>query len=388
MDDQARPGAVAGRDVEDLLAAVVANVGEALDLWSVDLWTFSDDADTLECRAYWCRDPAAAKTRGCVGAVIGLDQSHDLRRLVLTGQVVERHVDDELPPADAAALAQAGFTHRIDVPLLAGRRGARRPEPRGDARRAPSLRGGAGPSRGALPPGGRGAARGGALRGRGCADGAAHGHARRRPRHLRDAVAGGDRRRGARGGRAARRAAWSATPRCVLRQDDGTFAPAGEAGTGARGRRLARRRPGAAGRGSRTAGAGADGRRPRPAPAAADGRRARSSGYLELTAALRRPFREAEIELASLLAGQAAAALERAKAFRAVQSRSATDTLTGLYSRWYFYERLYAEVARARRYRQPLSLVVAELDGEEELARRRGASLQGRGARRAGATAA
>jgi diguanylate cyclase (GGDEF)-like protein len=102
----------------------------------------------------------------------------------------------------------------------------------------------------------------------------------------------------------------------------------------------------------------------------------RSSGYLELTAALRRPFREAEIELASLLAGHTAAALERAKAFRAVQSRSATDTLTGLYSRWYFYERLYAEVARARRYRQPLSLVVAELDGEVDLARRRGAAFR------------
>ena len=120
MDDAARPGAVAGRGVADLLQGVVTEVGEALDLWSVDLWTFSDDADTLECRAYWCRDPVAARTGSCVGAVIGLDQSNDLRRLVLAAEVVERHVDDELSPADAAALAQAGFTSRIDVPLLAG----------------------------------------------------------------------------------------------------------------------------------------------------------------------------------------------------------------------------------------------------------------------------
>ena len=35
--------------------------------------------------------------------------------------------------------------------------------------------------------------------------------------------------------------------------------------------------------------------------------------------------------------------MDRARAFRALQNRSATDTLTGLFSRWYFYERLYAE---------------------------------------------
>ena len=120
MVDAARPDAVAGRGVADLLRGVVTDIGEALDLWSVDLWTFSGDADTLACRAYWCRDPVAAKSGDCVGAVIGLDQSHDLRRLVLAAEVVERHVDDELSPADAGALAQAGFTSRIDVPLLAG----------------------------------------------------------------------------------------------------------------------------------------------------------------------------------------------------------------------------------------------------------------------------
>ena len=118
MDDS-RPGAVAGRGVADLLRGVVADVGEALDLWSVDLWTFSDDADTLACRAYWCRSDAA-KAGDCVGAVVTLDQSHDLRRLVLAAEVVERHIDDELSPADAGALAQPGFTSSIDVPLLAG----------------------------------------------------------------------------------------------------------------------------------------------------------------------------------------------------------------------------------------------------------------------------
>jgi two-component system cell cycle response regulator len=102
----------------------------------------------------------------------------------------------------------------------------------------------------------------------------------------------------------------------------------------------------------------------------------RSAGYLELTAPLRRRFRESEVGLASLLAGQTAAALDRARAYRSLQSRSATDTITGLYSRWYFYERVYAEVARARRYRQPVALITCELDGEEALARSRGPAFR------------
>ena len=282
------PGAVAGRDVADLLRGVVTDVGEALDLWSVDLWTFSGDADTLECRAYWCRDPVAARTGDCVGAVIGLDQSHDLRRLVLAAEVVERHVDDDLSPADAAALAQAGFTSRIDVPLLAGaevlgvlslaetRAGrrlspderallgtlARLAAPRCARRASPRTRASARSGSPACSSSGRGIA------------------AALSPAEIVAAVRE----------EAARldRAASTCDADVVLRQDDGTFARAGQ-GRSPRGR-LARRRPGAAGGGPRAAGAGADGRRPRPAPAAA-GRRGRSAGYLELTAPLRRPFR-------------------------------------------------------------------------------------------------
>ena len=82
-----RPGAVTGRDVGELLQSVVVDVGERLGFWSADLWTFSEDADSLTCRAWWCRDAAAAEAGSCVGAVITLDQSHDLRRLVLAAEV-------------------------------------------------------------------------------------------------------------------------------------------------------------------------------------------------------------------------------------------------------------------------------------------------------------
>ena len=369
----ARPGAVAGRGVADLLRGVVTDIGEALDLWSVDLWTFSDDADTLECRAYWCRDQDAAKTGSCVGAVIGLDQSHDLRRLVLAAEVVERHVDDELSPADAGALAQAGFTSRIDVPLLAGAEVLgvlSLAETRPGRRLTPD-------ERSLLGTFARLAAA--ALRGARLAEEEAE-----RAQRLTGLLAAG------RGIAAAlspaeivaavreEAAGLVAGVVCdadvVLRQDDGTFARAGEGpespASGWRADALARQ---AADLGRPEQARTADGRARLLVPLTAV---EHSGGYLELTAPLRRSFRRAEVELAALLAGQTGAALERARALRALEARSATDTVTGLYSRWYFYERLYAEVARARRYRQPLSLVVGELDGEEDLARSRGPAFR------------
>ena len=83
---------------------------------------------------------------------------------------------------------------------------------------------------------------------------------------------------------------------------------------------------------------------------------------LDVHAAPARALRRQEVEALQLLAGQLAAALAGARARRSMEERSATDSLTGLYSRWYFYERLTEEVARARRYNQPLSVLVIQVD--------------------------
>ena len=78
--------------VEELFATVVRTVGESLDVASVDLWTFSRDTDSFECRAYWSRERPASPDTACVGTVVSLEQSGDLRRLFLTGETVEHHV--------------------------------------------------------------------------------------------------------------------------------------------------------------------------------------------------------------------------------------------------------------------------------------------------------
>jgi len=372
-----RPGAVDGRDVDELLQAVVAEVGAALGFWSVDLWTFSEDADSLVCRAWWCRDEDAPGAGSCVGAVVGLDQSHDLRRLVLAAEVVERHAGDDLSPADAASLAQAGFTSRIDVPLLAGaevlgvlslaEKGVPRRLPTEDRERLGSLARLAAAVLRAARLYESEADRAGRLvallaSGRGVSAALS----------VPDIVA------------AVRDEAAGMIPgvpceaEIVLRRDDGTYArpslsapaDAGAESKPVRADAVARQ---AVERGRPESGRTSGGSARLVAPLLAAGQ---ALGYLELTADLRRQFRPPEVELATLLAGQTAAALERARSLRSLQSRSAVDTVSGLYSRWYFFERLYAEVARARRYREPLALVVAEVDHEDRLAASRGAEYR------------
>lgn len=371
-----RLGAVDGRDVDGLLQAVVAEVGAALGFWSVDLWTFSEDADSLVCRAWWCRDGVAAGAGSCVGAVVGLDQSSDLRRLVLAAEVVERHAGDDLSPADAA-LAQAGFTSRIDVPLLAGaevlgvlslaEKGLVRRLSAEDHERLGSLARLAAAVLRAARLYESEAERAGRLvtllaAGRGVS---ASLSVPEIVAAVLDEAAG-------------MVPGVTCEAEVVLRRDDGTYAlPSLSAAAGASGEPQPVRADAVARQavdlGRPEAARTHDGRARLVAPLLAAGQ---ALGYIEFTAHLRRRFRPQEVELATLLAGQTAAALERARALRALQSRSAIDPVSGLYSRWYYFERLYAEVARARRYREPLALVVAEIDREDRLAESRGAEYR------------
>jgi GAF domain-containing protein len=75
-----------------------------------------------------------------------------------------------------------------------------------------------------------------------------------------------------------------------------------------------------------------------------------------------RQFTPAEIELAEALAEQAAVAIEHARLYRLSEQRAITDGLTGLKNHRYFYERLSQEIARARRYDTPVSLLMVDID--------------------------
>jgi len=358
--------------VEELFATVVRTVGESLDVASVDLWTFSRDADSFQCRAFWSRELPESPDTACVGTVVPLDQSGDLRRLFLTGETVEHHVDDPgISPAELAFLEQHGYQSKIDAPLVAGDEivGVLSiTESRGVCRLA--------------------------------------GDDERHFRNLRELSAAAllaagliarsdERNRGLRGLLdSARDLAMSPEVRVavervqaeacgllpgiacsvgvLLRQADGTFAPPGLSAPEAAAQATAgdalvkdavkRREPAAA--------KAPDGRRRLVLPFVAAGA---VGGYLDVHASLLRSFREDEIDLLRLLADQTGAALESGRAHRALESRSAIDAATGLFTTWYLYERLYSEVARARRYSQPLALVLADIDAFPEWAAAHGA---------------
>jgi len=99
--------------------------------------------------------------------------------------------------------------------------------------------------------------------------------------------------------------------------------------------------------------------------------RGRAWGYVEVRALELQPPTDNEAACLRLLAHSASTALENARLRRAKAARPLVDEITGFHSRWYFHERLYEETARARRYGQPLSAVMFEIDDFEQFVERR-----------------
>ena len=85
-----------------------------------------------------------------------------------------------------------------------------------------------------------------------------------------------------------------------------------------------------------------------------------------------RRWSDEDVALGTALGEQAAVAIENARLYRRVQAQALTDGLTGLYNHRYFYERLEQEVARARRYGTPVSLLMIDLDDFKAFNDRRG----------------
>lgn len=85
-------------------------------------------------------------------------------------------------------------------------------------------------------------------------------------------------------------------------------------------------------------------------------------GYLTLIVSRSQPLSPLEVEGVDALARQICAALDVARLRRSVQRLTTIDAVTGLRNREFLFERLAAEIARARRYKQPLSLVLLDFD--------------------------
>ncbi len=78
-------------------------------------------------------------------------------------------------------------------------------------------------------------------------------------------------------------------------------------------------------------------------------------------------FDDESVQLAEWIAGRASIALQNAHLHRLARELASTDELTQLANRRQFDEALAAEVVRAERFRDPVAVVVADLDNFKEI---------------------
>lgn len=90
--------------------------------------------------------------------------------------------------------------------------------------------------------------------------------------------------------------------------------------------------------------------------------RGRTIGVLNAESVDVGAFEEKDEKILSILAGSAAMALENARLHKQLEDLSTTDELTGVHNYRYFAERLKEEQRRTRRYDQPLSLIMIDID--------------------------
>lgn len=85
-------------------------------------------------------------------------------------------------------------------------------------------------------------------------------------------------------------------------------------------------------------------------------------GYLIIDSQQVGAYRQADADLGQAFADEVAIAIENARLFQQVQQLAITDPLTGLYNRRYFTEAANREFDRARRYQDPLTVIMIDLD--------------------------
>ncbi len=88
----------------------------------------------------------------------------------------------------------------------------------------------------------------------------------------------------------------------------------------------------------------------------------RTIGILYIDDFIPRNFSKNEISVLSLLATQAAIAIEKMQRFERTRILAITDGLTGLYNHSYYAKSLKKEIKRSRRTSTPLSVIIMDID--------------------------
>ena len=373
---------VASLTSEEGLKAFVREVGEALDVSLVDVWAFAGEREALVYEALWHRG-GGADSQAAVGTWVPLEERPDLRAVIESGAPVERHLDDpDLPDELRSFLSRRGYRSAFDLPLRAagetigvlGLVETRTVRRFGDNERD--------------------------LLGRICelaTLGVQNAWARRRDaereQHLGTLLAASRGLSATLDGREAIARLVGAVDELLagiahqtvvyLRRDDNTYAPLdGHGATTGAGEGRQPRSPALTDEGApdtlafrslerrRAAQARTGGSPTRLVLPLAAGREAH--GFVDVRGAPLRRFAVDEVAMLQIMADNATTALNHARLNRNMDRQAAVDPVTGFFNRWYFYERLYSEAARAVRYRQPLSVVLIGIDSFGEFVQSRG----------------
>lgn len=89
-------------------------------------------------------------------------------------------------------------------------------------------------------------------------------------------------------------------------------------------------------------------------------------GVLNIESKVDLQLTENDVNVLNTLAGSIAVAIDNARLHAEVKLMALTDVVSGLANRRAFDETLYAEITRASRYSQPISLIIIDLDSFKE----------------------
>jgi diguanylate cyclase (GGDEF)-like protein len=85
-------------------------------------------------------------------------------------------------------------------------------------------------------------------------------------------------------------------------------------------------------------------------------------GVINLSHSKPGSFDEDDLRLLTLISGQAASAIHKHLLYKEMETMAITDSLTGLYNRRHFLEKLGGEVLRSRRYGHSFSVIMVDID--------------------------
>jgi len=97
-------------------------------------------------------------------------------------------------------------------------------------------------------------------------------------------------------------------------------------------------------------------------------------GVLNVSHSQPHAFSPEDVRVLTILAGQAAHAIEHGETVRSLEKMAITDGLTGLYNHRYFQMRLDHELKRAQRYRLDMTLMMIDIDHFKSINDRHGHS--------------